>query len=193
MTLHIALVHFPVIDKQGDVTATSVTNLDMHDLSRASRTYGVDGYWIVHPHDGMHHYVSRVMEHWVEGWGSAYNPTRRESLERTYLARDLGEVAERLEAQYPRREIVWVATSAKRSGTSLSYRTMRTWLHDPDDSRVFCLLFGTGWGLHSTIMAEMDYVLEPIAGPTDWNHLSVRAAAAIILDRLLGIHHPDSG
>jgi len=29
-------------------------------------------------------------------------------------------------------------------------------------------------------------MLEPIAGTTGYNHLSVRSAAAIILDRLLG-------
>ncbi|MGW8301987.1 MAG: RNA methyltransferase [Desulfobacterales bacterium] len=29
-------------------------------------------------------------------------------------------------------------------------------------------------------------MLEPIAGKTDYNHLSVRSAAAIIFDRLLG-------
>jgi len=32
----------------------------------------------------------------------------------------------------------------------------------------------------------MDMLLEPIEGYTDYNHLSVRSAAAIILDRLLG-------
>ncbi|RLB43293.1 MAG: hypothetical protein DRH23_16495, partial [Deltaproteobacteria bacterium] len=39
-----------------------------------------------------------------------------------------------------------------------------------------------------------DVFLEPIVGPTDFNHLSVRAAVAITLDRLFGVksqpHNP---
>ncbi len=191
MPLHIALVHHPTVDKQGAVAATSVTNLDIHDLSRAGRTYGVDGMWIVHPYPAMHQYVRRVLSHWTEGWGSAYNPTRAESLHVTELAEDLGQVATRLEAMYPGREIVWVATSARKTTNTVSYQEMREWLHDPSDERVFCLLFGTGWGLHACVLEEMDYILEPIYGPTPWNHLSVRAAAGIILDRLLGLGRPD--
>jgi hypothetical protein len=48
------------------------------------------------------------------------------------------------------------------------------------------LAFGTAWGLSPAFMAEADFVLEPLAGSGDYNHLSVRSAAAIILDRLLG-------
>jgi hypothetical protein len=35
-------------------------------------------------------------------------------------------------------------------------------------------------------MAEADYVLDPVLGNTDYNHLSVRSAAAVILDRVFG-------
>jgi hypothetical protein len=45
---------------------------------------------------------------------------------------------------------------------------------------------GTGWGVTETILAQADHALEPIQGGTDYNHLSVRSAAAIILDRVLG-------
>ena len=47
-------------------------------------------------------------------------------------------------------------------------------------------MLGTGWGLTDEIMSMADVTLEPILGPTDYNHLSVRSAAAIILDRLRG-------
>ena len=36
------------------------------------------------------------------------------------------------------------------------------------------------------VFARADMVLEPIVGAGKYNHLSVRGAAAIILDRLLG-------
>lgn len=185
MPLHVLLMHFPTVDKQRDVAATSVTNLDIHDLARAGTTYGIDGLWIVHPHPPMHRYVEKVLEHWQRGWGAAYNPTRRESLEMTRLAADMGEVAAQLEALYPGREQVWIGTSARRAANPLPWREFRRWLEDPQDRRVFCLLFGTGWGLHASVIEEMDYMLEPIMGPTPWNHLSVRAAVAIYLDRLL--------
>jgi hypothetical protein len=48
------------------------------------------------------------------------------------------------------------------------------------------LIFGTAWGLSPALLETADFVLAPIEGPTDYNHLSVRSAAAIILDRLLG-------
>ena len=48
------------------------------------------------------------------------------------------------------------------------------------------LLFGTGYGMEQEHMNGFDYVLEPIYGPSDYNHLCVRSAAAIILDRLAG-------
>ena len=47
------------------------------------------------------------------------------------------------------------------------------------------LLFGTGWGLEKSILNEADYVLDPIGGIGEYNHLPVRAAIAIVLDRLL--------
>ena len=48
------------------------------------------------------------------------------------------------------------------------------------------LVFGTGWGLAPEVFDRGWTVLEPIRGRGVYNHLPVRAAAAIILDRLLG-------
>jgi hypothetical protein len=53
--------------------------------------------------------------------------------------------------------------------------------------RPVLLTFGTAWGLSRDFIDSADYVLAPITGPTDYNHLSVRSAAAIVLDRLLGV------
>lgn len=185
--LHLVLVHHPIADKRGDVVATSVTNLDIHDLARAARTFGTAGYWIVHPYPAMHRYVERVLTHWQEGWGAAYNPTREEALRNAHLVTDLGELANRLEGLHPDRPLVWVGTCARVRGRQLTYKDMRAWLHDPNDRNAYALVLGTGWGLHDEVVADMDYMLAPIVGPTDWNHLSVRAAAGILLDRLMGI------
>ncbi len=50
------------------------------------------------------------------------------------------------------------------------------------------LLFGTGWGLTPQLLDEADLRTEPIRGvsPSGYNHLSVRSACAIALDRLRG-------
>ena len=48
------------------------------------------------------------------------------------------------------------------------------------------ILFGTGFGLTDEVMDSSYKILEPIRGNTKYNHLSVRSAVSIILDRLLG-------
>jgi hypothetical protein len=55
-----------------------------------------------------------------------------------------------------------------------------------NNGKPYVLTLGTAWGLAEEFISKADYVLDPIAGTADYNHLSVRSAAAIILDRLLG-------
>jgi hypothetical protein len=59
------------------------------------------------------------------------------------------------------------------------------------DGPCVVLLFGTGWGLAPDVHACADLQIEPIASPRldGFNHLSVRAAAAITFDRLLAPEH----
>jgi hypothetical protein len=49
------------------------------------------------------------------------------------------------------------------------------------------LMLGTGHGMCEELLSKAQYFLEPINGPTDYNHLSVRSACAIMLDRLFGV------
>jgi len=48
------------------------------------------------------------------------------------------------------------------------------------------MMFGTAWGLADELFRKADHVLQPIEGDNEYNHLSVRCASAIILDRLSG-------
>jgi hypothetical protein len=50
----------------------------------------------------------------------------------------------------------------------------------------YLLLFGTGWGMTEELFDSADYVLEPIKGHGEYNHLSVRSAVSIYMDRLFG-------
>ena len=72
---------------------------------------------------------------------------------------------------------------AKRFPQSRSYREVRTALNK---DHPHLLVFGTGWGLEKGIVERADIILAPIDGLSGYNHLPVRAAIAIILDRLLG-------
>jgi tRNA (guanine37-N1)-methyltransferase len=54
-----------------------------------------------------------------------------------------------------------------------------------ESARPWLILFGTGHGLAAEVLERADVALPPIR-PGVYNHLSVRAAAAITLDRLFG-------
>ncbi|MBC2711013.1 MAG: RNA methyltransferase [Desulfosarcina sp.] len=180
--LYVALVHHPVIDKNGETIASAVTNLDLHDIARVCRTYGVKGYYVITPLKDQIVLANRILDHWMTGVGGTYNPKRRQALElvrvRATFDEMIGEIAE-VEGCRPKT----VVTTARRNTGSLSYCRLREMLVDPTP---FVLAFGTAWGLSDAFMADADYILDPLAGVGTYNHLSVRSAVSIILDRLLG-------
>lgn len=182
-TIYAALVHYPVIDKHGHTVTTSVTNLDIHDIGRSARTYGLSGYIVVTPVEAQHWLSRKIISHWDEGWGATYNPNRKEALQLVHVLSDLGAAGDLIEQRHGVPPI-WVTTSARPHPNSVTFGEMRRRVWS-DTTTPYCLVFGTGWGLHPEVMAESDLILEPIVGPTPYNHLSVRGAAAIIFDRLL--------
>jgi len=181
--LYVALVHHPVLDKHGTIVTTSVTVIDVHDIARSCRTYGVRGFYVVTPVDALRGLVRRVLRHWDEGFGSTYNPNRSEALGLVRLERDLEGVQIDIEAARGRLPRV-VATSAREGDARVSYADFRDELAASPEP--WLLLLGTGWGLTDDVLRSADRRLEPVRGTGSYNHLSVRAAAAVILDRLLG-------
>jgi hypothetical protein len=183
--LCVALVHYPTVNKEGKVVTTSVTNFDIHDIARASKTYGVERYYIVTPIEAQQQFTRRIIAHWLEGSGAEYNPTRKDALEEVEVAGDLAAVGQAIARDFGR-EPIWVATSAKPYSHRIACEELRARLVNAKKSgEIFCLIFGTGSGLHPQVIEESDYILEPINGPTPFNHLSVRSAVSIYLDRLL--------
>lgn len=185
MPLYLALLHYPMVNKQGAAVATSVTNFDIHDIARAARTYGVHRYFVVTPIPMQQDFVRRIMRYWLEGFGAEYNPSREEAMSGVEVASDLGAVGEAI-ARNGGGEPFWVMTSARPGAALVTVADLRNRIRTGREN--ICLVFGTGHGLHPEIMEAADAVLEPIYGPTDYNHLSVRAAVAIYLDRLLGLN-----
>jgi hypothetical protein len=180
----LALVHHPVLDRQGAVITTAITNLDLHDLARSACTYGVRSLFIVHPVLAQRELALRVKTHWVGGSGARRIPTREPAMSLLEVVPSLDDVHAALGG---RARIDIYATSARSEDRrTLGYSDARSRMATSD--RVPLVLFGTGWGLASSLLDDADVLLAPITGAseTGYNHLSVRAACAIILDRLFG-------
>jgi hypothetical protein len=181
--LFIGLLHYPVVNKRGDVVATAVTNLDVHDIARTARTYGVSRYFIINPMRSQKRLVERIVEHWIAGYGVAYNPDRGRALSTVSVVEDL-DAAVRAIVEITRREPAVVGTSARGGKKTVDYGRLRAMIQQ--DGVPYLLLFGTGWGMTEQVKDLCTYMVEPIQGPGDYQHLSVRSAAAIVLDRLRG-------
>ena len=183
MSLYIGLVHYPVYNKKNEIIASAITTLDLHDIARLARTYDVKKFFVITPLDDQQELAERVIKHWTRGYGSKYNPHRKEAIELVAvvpsLERAVDSVAE-TEGEAP----LLIATDASRhEDRSISFERARAVIKQEQS---VILLFGTAWGLDKTFMTMTDHILEPISGRSEYNHLSVRTAAAIILDRLVG-------
>jgi hypothetical protein len=181
--LYVVLVHHPVYDKHGQVVATAITNMDVHDLARIAKTYGVRAVFIAHPIRTLRLLVEKIIAHWSVGFGARYNETRREalSLVRTVIDLDAALLEVERDAGEPP---ILVASSAREGPGRIAFRDFRARLSVSFAPHL--LILGTGWGLTPGILERCDLILEPIRGAGAYNHLPVRAAAAIMLDRLLG-------
>jgi tRNA (guanine37-N1)-methyltransferase len=181
--VYLALLHYPVYDKNGQVVTTAVTNMDIHDISRAGRTYGVRGFFVVTPVKALQKLALKIIDHWEVGYGSQYNTTRKEALALARICDTLDDAMIAIEQETGAMPVI-VATSARSAGSRSSFAALQDMLNK--QTRPFLIVFGTGWGLTETILSQADYILEAIEGDAEFNHLSVRSAAAIVLDRLLG-------
>jgi hypothetical protein len=179
--LYVALLHHPVLDKNGAVVTTAVTNMDVHDIARLARTFGVRGFYVCTPVPTLQRLVTKIMWHWETGPGAAYNETRKEALSLVRLADELDGAMTDVERETGALPFL-VATSARESGPRYTFEALRRRLGE--DGPPILLLFGTGWGLTGELLARADALLEPVRGVGTYNHLSVRSAASIILDRL---------
>ncbi|MBW2189361.1 MAG: RNA methyltransferase [Deltaproteobacteria bacterium] len=189
--VYCALVHHPVLDRQGEEVTTSVTNLDVHDIARSARTYGLRGYFVVSPIEAQHPVVQRIVDHWCSGAGKHRFPERGEAIALVELCLSIDDAIAEIEGREGKTPRL-VVTSAKSGPDRTSYAEEAERLRT--GSQPTLLLFGTGHGLSDRVLLRADVFLEPIVGPTDFNHLSVRAAVAITLDRLFGVksqpHNP---
>jgi hypothetical protein len=180
--LYLGLVHHPIYDKKREIVATAVTNFDIHDIARCAKTFGLGGFFVITPLESQIQLVERILHHWVEGAGSVYNPTRKDSLSLVRVSRTIDEAGREISDLWGKKA-KRVATGASVYPHSIQFGFLKKLLKEQNTP--FFILFGTGWGLTQEVKDSSDYVLAPIEGK-GYNHLSVRSAVAIILDRLLG-------
>lgn len=179
----LALVHYPTLDRTGAVVGAAVTTLDLHDLARLSRTYGLGGVYVTTPLEGQRSLALRLLNHWVRGYGGEVNPDRREALGSLQIVGGMGDVVRDLESRWEARPCV-IGTSARDGTGRLSFSEARKWVES--GTGPVAVVFGTGWGLAPQALDLCDRILEPIRSEGEYNHLSVRSAASIVVDRLFG-------
>ncbi len=177
-------VHYPVLDKRGEKSSTAITGMDLHDIARACRTYGIKKYLLVTPIAQQREMAKRIAGHWTSGWGADYNPDRREAFSTLKIFASVQKAIAWAEEK-EKKPVFKIATTAKRHAGAQHWLTLKREILRRDHSPL--IIFGTGWGLHDEVMEMADAVMTPICGGKDgWNHLSVRSAVSITLDRFFG-------
>ena len=102
-----------------------------------------------------------IINHWRQGYGATYNPTRGVALEIIYIVNTLEECSNRIktiEAESP----TIVVTGAKAKVKCIEYDYFRDMLHTSMSTTPILLLFGTGWGMEDSIFLQADLCLKPI-------------------------------
>lgn len=174
--LHLALLHWPCLDREGAFLATATTNLDIHDIARLATTYGIAGYWVVQPLASQRGIAERIVAHWTSGPGRLLHPDRPRALRVVRVVATLDEVGAAIGPA------TWIATSARPPRVTLTVDELGRRLVAGSD-RPQVLMLGTGWGLAPQVLAAADELLEPIRIGA-YDHLSVRSAASIYVDRI---------
>ena len=183
--LYLGLLHYPIRGRHGETIATAITGIDIHDIARSARTYGVHRFFVVTPLRSQQEIARRILRYWLEL--KEDDPSRRaEALQGVRIVDSLEASIEEILAEERGTKPRLIGTSARTfpKRPRVDYDELRERLErDPDP---VYLLLGTGWGLADAVIERVDAMLRPIYGVGEYNHLSVRAAAAIILDRLRG-------
>ncbi len=177
--LFVALVHFPVLDREGKETCTSLTNLDIHDIARLCATYGLGGYFVCTPLEDQQVLAQELVEHWTTGEGKKTNPDRARALAEVNIVASLAAAC--LEIENTCGMVPWMVATSAREG-HFSVQDLRQLLKNEP----VLLVLGTGHGLAPDVLAACKGTLRSLRFLDSYNHLAVRSAAAIIVDRILG-------
>ena len=155
----LALVHHPVLDRTGKIVTTAITNLDIHDIARASRTFGIGHYYLVTPVAAQRELAERIVGHWTDGQGREHNAKRSDALERVSVVENVDGAIAAVRAAHGADPVIVVTGARPRAGVVSAPQLLSERLADP---RPVLILFGTGWGLEESVFGRADAVLSPI-------------------------------
>lgn len=183
---YVALMHNDMMLKEGRIGPTSVTSIDIHDIARSSTTYGLKNFFVVTNLKDQQKMVQKMLSFWVdEKIGGDYNNKRHHAVLSVRLENELDDVIMAIEKKEGKKPLI-IGTSARQQDAqqAITYFDQEiVWQHD----RPVLFLFGTGSGMSEKLLQRCDYMLPPLQSYYDFNHLSVRSAVAIILDKWLGV------
>lgn len=182
--LYIALLHYPVMNKEGKVVATAIANMDIHDIARTAKTFGVEKFYVINPIEAQRRLAGQIISHWREGYGAAYNPSRKDAFENVTIKSDLDEVLADIKTVRNCKPQI-IVTGANFKDDLITCGKLREVIKS--NQLPYLLIFGTGSGIAEEVVNQADYRLEPIRGKNGYNHLAVRSAVAVILDRVVEI------
>jgi len=169
----VALVHHPVLNSKGESSTTSITPMDVHDFARTCSFYGIDAVYLVHPAKGMQSMVHDLTGYWEHGEGGARNAGRKQVLQSVRVVDSLEDAQK--DADYK----LWMTSATVESCDVIEPRALQKMVGN------HLIVFGTGWGLDVKKLPKANGWLSPIVGIGKVRHLSVRAALAIYLDRII--------
>ena len=141
--IYLGLVHYPVYNKRKEVVCTSVTNFDIHDISRSCKTYDVKEYNLIVPVEAQKQLTERIIGYWQDGTGGEYNKDRESAFTITRVKNSIEECIADIEKREGQKPVI-ITTSAHIYPNSISYKGLSEKVFSDDKPYLF--LFGTGWG-----------------------------------------------
>jgi len=190
--LSFCLVHYPVSLGPKKIGASSLTNLDIHDIARISRSYAMGSFYPVTPLRDQLRVLEEILRNWTRGPGGTGNADSAQALGLVQPATSLEEAVAHMTAQHGTRprlvasSAVWPAKgkASQPRRMPMTPRDVRRWC----DQGPVMLCLGTAQGLAPEVLEQCEGTLRPVRF-LGYNHLSVRSAAAILADRILGDYY----
>ncbi len=181
----IVLLHHPVYGPERELITTAVTNFDIHDIARQAMTFGLHRYFMATPVAAQREKVDKIVSIWADKGGEG---GRADALARVRTVASLEEAVAAVEGALGQRPVCMTTTADAGRAPEIpriSIEDLRARLLA--EARPLILILGTGYGLTEEVIRGSDGVLLPLSGPSDFRHLAVRSASAILLDRLFGL------
>ena len=183
--LYLCLAHYPVLLKSKNPGASSLTNLDIHDIARNSCAYGLGGFYVSSPLEDQAYILQKILHYWTQGAGAVANPDRARALEGVRHVAHIEDAAAQIEERTGQRPLVLGTSADWQEKPVFTPHKVRKAL----GAGPVLLVFGTSHGLAPDAFEKCDGILRPLRFLSAYRHLSVRAAAAIYLDRILNDIH----